>query len=202
MTNFNTTAQDAYTRAIQTLVAQEYDISDIIRQNKEKETRNAPQPTDLDQLYPLTTPESWVPHFDIGASDPMENVPILSTSTLRMGGRFLLTPGQRATIRARYNLTPTKVVEITQLECYEGTRIIKDLVIKSDLHVPEHQRKHVLVCCRISDFGKWYSEAKAIDEEIEIESSNLDEEYGVKTKPATKPTKPSVLSQQILSQYI
>jgi hypothetical protein len=97
---------------------------------------------------------------------------MLTNSTLRVGARLQLSPGQRSTLRERYELTPTKVVEVVNIELFEGTRMIRELVLRSDLHVSEHQRKHILVHCRISDFGAWYGSSVELDREREAEASS------------------------------
>ena len=59
------------------------------------------------------------------------------------------------------------------MECYPGTKAIKELVLRSDLHVPESNRKHILVHARITSFGKWYGSSIELDKEKEEEKEKL-----------------------------
>lgn len=158
MKNLNREAK--YSEALATLVAQDYDISAIVNQHRLREQAAIGQPTEADLRHQLSTPESWQPHFD-------QHEPTLSPSTLRIGGRFTLTAGQRSTLRDRYEMTPTKVVEVVNIELYPQTKCIHNLVLRSDRHVAESRRKHILVQCCISDFGQWLDSSSERDKEIE-----------------------------------
>lgn len=155
-------------KALAILVSQGFEIKDLVAQQESREA-TASSPTQEDLRYPLTTPDSWLPHFE-------SREPLLSTSTLRIGARLTLTPGQRATLREQFEMTPTKVVEVTRLECFPGTRAIRELVLRSDLHVPESKRKHILVHCRITSFGKWYGSSIELDKAKEEEKAALQDQ--------------------------
>lgn len=147
-------------QAIATLKHLGFNTKSLDDQLAEKTEATITQPSEFDLLYPLSTPASWLPHFEHG-------VPTLSPSTIRVGARLTLTPGQRATLRERYEMTPTRVVEVVNFELYPGTKAIKWLTLRSDLHVPESHRKHILVHCLISDFGNWYRSSIELDQEAE-----------------------------------
>lgn len=147
-------------QAISTLKSLGLNTKGIEDQLAEKADAAIAQPSEFDLLYSLATPASWLPHFEHG-------VPTLSPSTIRVGARLTLTPGQRATLRERYEMTPTRVVEVVNFELYPGTKAIKWLTLRSDLHVPESHRKHILVHCLISDFGNWYRSSVELDQEAE-----------------------------------
>src|ERR1035437_7256746 len=159
--NHDLTSESRYRSAVDTLDEMRFDTTAIRHEHASREASRYRAINESDIAFPLNTPESWLPHFEDGQP------PVLTNSTLRVGARLQLSPGQRSTLRDRYELTPTKVVEVTNLELFEGTRFIRELVLGSDIHVSEHQRKHILVHCRISDFGAWYRSSVELDKERE-----------------------------------
>jgi hypothetical protein len=163
--NTDLSTESRFRAAVDTLDAQGFDTAEIRREKAAREVRTIRTPNASDLAFPLNTPASWLPHFVNGQP------PVLTNSTLRVGARLQLSPGQRSTLRERYELTPTKVVEVVNIELFEGTKMIRELVLRSDLHVSEHQRKHILVHCRISDFGAWYGSSVELDREREAEAS-------------------------------
>ena len=165
MNNQTINSESEYSKALATLTAQGFDIKSIVSQKAAKDEEAQPKPTEDDLLYQLTTPDSWIPHFE-------SREPVLSLSTIRIGTRLTLTSGQRSTLRDRYEMTPTKVVEVLRVECFPGTRSIRELVLRSDLHVPDNQRKHILVHCRISDFANWWRSSIELDKKAEEEKQS------------------------------
>lgn len=159
--NPDLTSEARFRAAVDALDAQGFDTAAIRAEHAAREVRTIRPPSASDIAFPLNTPVSWVPHFKDGQP------PVLTNSTLRVGARLQLSPGQRSTLRDRYELTPTRVVEVVNIELFENTRYIRELTLRSDIHVSEHQRKHILVHCRISDFGAWYSSSIELDRERE-----------------------------------
>lgn len=123
---------------------------------------------------------------------PKGFIPTLSTSTLRAGAQFLLSRGQRARLRA-YGLTPSRVVECVSLDMFPGTRAVKAMVLKSCLHVAEHQRRHVLMQVTINDFGAFIQSAI----ELEHEADDASE-----TKQRKEPTAKQAVSLAIAAEYV
>ena len=157
----NLDSEARYSQAIATLTALKYDIRSIVDQHTARQATEDRKASEMDIRYPLSTPESWQPHFDNGT-------PTLNNSTIREGGRFVLTPGQRSILRDRYEMTPTHFVEVSRVELFPGTIYIKSVVLKSDLHIAESERKHALIQCCISDFGQWLHSSIERDEMLAL----------------------------------
>ena len=147
-----------YSTAVRLLALLGYDLADIHRQHTAKLAEyESGQPTDLDLKYKLNVPESWVSHF--------EEVPLLSCFTIRVGAQFKLTSGQRRVLKDMAGLTPTRTITILDLELFPGTRAVRTLTIGSNIHIPEHQRRHVLTKWTISSFGDFMERAYLADVE-------------------------------------
>lgn len=172
-----------------------YDLKDVYAQHKAKlEEYECAQPTELDRKFVVTTPQTWVTHFeDKTADQPKGFVPTLGTSTIRAGGQFLLTKGQRAKLRG-YGLTPTRVVEVMSLDFFPETRCVRTLVLRSCLHVEEHKRRHVLAQVTINDFGAFMQAAL----DLEHEAEEVREEQAGKDGRLT----PKQISAAIAREYI
>jgi len=105
-------------------------------------------PDEEDLRWRLEVGEGIAEHFEGGR-------PVL-TRRLVVGRKYALTPGQRSVLRDWYGLTPTKLVEVTVLQTYAcDDTVIRTLVLRSDIHVEEQNRKHVLVEATISNFGRF-----------------------------------------------
>lgn len=167
-----------YHHAKKVLERQGYDLSDILRQHKWREIQwDLRQPVALDLQYGITTPDSWRPHFEqhvpsVPLSDGVPlaapvvkgEPPVLACDTLRRGGQFLLSKGQRTVLRERYSMTPTKTIEVSELSFYPGTNIVERIKLTSCIHITEEQRrKHVLRSCLITEFGEFMNNAREID---------------------------------------
>lgn len=150
--------EQKYSTAVRLLALLGYDLADIHRQHTTKLAEHeSGQPTDLDLKYKLNVPESWVSHF--------EEVPLLSCFTIRVGAQFKLTSGQRRVLKDMAGLTPTRTITILDLELFPGTRAVRTLTIGSNIHIPEHQRRHVLTKWTISAFGDFMERAYLADVE-------------------------------------
>ena len=109
----------------------------------------------------LTTPAAISEHFADGTN------PILSPRNITAGYSYQLSPGQRKWLRDRYDLTPTKTVTIIELALWPKTDHPRRLIIRSDLHVEEHRRKHVLVQVAITQPGEFFVQSAREDKLIE-----------------------------------
>lgn len=194
---------DAYTPALATLQRLGFDTSDITKQHAVMlREHDAAQPTALDLQWQLSTPESWHTHFEqtkkVGDVVLTEGgvAPIFSTSTCRVGAQFSLTKGQRNMMRG-YGMTPTRYVEVIDLELFPSTRAVRMITFKSCLHVPEHKRKHVLFQVTITDFAKFMQSAKDIDNEDEDVKAERDESKRAKAEKVDK-----TLTAALAAQYI
>ena len=153
------TPLEKYTAATQTLLALGYDLSSIYLQRKEKDhAGTVGQPSELTKLYPHITPSSWSAHFENGP-------PLLTNSTIREGGQFVLTSQQRSFLLHRFGLTPTRTVTVNNMaffppETHEST-LIHSFTINSNLHVADYKlRRHMLVAVRITDAGEFFQLAR------------------------------------------
>lgn len=187
--------EQSYSTATAQLRLLGYELSEVYAQHKAKlEQHELAQPTELDRKYAITAPQTWAMHFeDKTAQQPKGFVPVLGTSTLRAGGQFLLTSGQRAKLRG-YGLTPTRVVECLSLDFYPATRCVRSLVLRSCLHVEEHKRKHVLAQVCINDFGAFMQASADLEQEAE---TVREEKASAEGKQTSKQ-----LSAAIAAQYI
>jgi len=133
-------------------------------------------PSDLELMYPLLTPKSWLNHFENGS-----DVPYLSNTTIRDGGQFRLSPDQKAILRELYGLTPTNTVTVSNLELYpplaDGRVCIRSFTLHSAIHVDWKVRKHVLSKASIG--------GKALSVGEFLRRSQLPDQGGKSTKPTT-----------------
>lgn len=155
--------------AIFTLKSAGFEVGDLERQLMEREFWDYYQvPHALELIYGRQ-PEKPVRR-------DWEEIPVLSTSTLWTGHAVKLTPGQRAVLRDDYDLTPTALVEIVEVEVYSPPHrdIIRAVTIASQL--PAEQRRHVLSTARIDRFGEFLKRAsdreKQLTEEREAKASS------------------------------
>lgn len=187
--------EETYRVATTILLKLGYDLTAIYAQHVRKlEEYDAQQPTELDRKFEVTTPKTWVTHFESKEAQEMKGfVPVLGTSTIRAGGQFLLTSGQRAKLRG-YGLTPTRVVECLSLDFYPNTRCVRSLVLKSCLHVEEHKRKHILAQVTINDFGAFMQAAIDLEREAEEVKEEKAESEGKQTSKQ--------ITAAIAAQYI
>lgn len=182
--------ESRYSTAIRLLASLDYDLTDIYRQHEVKRVEHETgQPTDLDLKYQLQVPKSWISHF--------EEVPILGVGTIRIDAQFRLSPGQRKVLKDMAGLTPTRTITVTDLDLYPNTTAVRTLTIRSNVHIPEHQRKHVLVKWTITSFGDFMQ--RAYDAEVEIEAVKVAE---AKEKSPSKKTIKTLTVEEIAKDYL
>lgn len=206
-----------YKQAVGLLTGLKYDLSSLFAQHKSRvDAHEMAKPTELDLKYSLTTPESWLPHFErhrgeieekifIGLSkitgkpiiatkmvEDNEDCPLLSPSTIRVGAQFRLTHGQRKVLRDDEGLMPTYTVTITDIELFPGTRAIKRLVIRSNIH---DKQRSMLVQASITSFGDFMQRAHDFEATAKTVSDN--EQRGEHSKPI-KPTKTLTIADYVL----
>tara|TARA_R110000868_G_scaffold160977_5_gene390830 strand:- start:1906 stop:2727 length:822 start_codon:yes stop_codon:yes gene_type:complete len=139
--------EQQYKSAVTILHKLGYELSSVFVQHKAFETAHeSAQPSELDHKYAtrLATLPPLGEHFE---------AMVLAASRCFKGRQYLLTPGQRALLRQRYGLTPTREVVVSEVELFEGTSVIRSFAIKSTLVVAD--RRHLLdaaVICPASDF--------------------------------------------------
>ena len=182
--------EQKYSTAVRLLALLGYDLADIHRQHTTKLAEHeSGQPTDLDLKYKLNVPESWVSHF--------EEVPLLSCFTIRVGAQFKLTSGQRRVLRDMAGLTPTRIITILDLELFPGTRAVRSLTIGSNIHTPEHLRRHVLTKWTITSFGDFMERAYLAD--VAVGDVTVTDE---KTKTSTKEVRKVKTLEEMYKDYV
>jgi len=180
-----------YSAAVRLLVELDYDLSGLYAQHQKRlDDRERGTPTALDLKYALNVPTSWAAHFDGG-------VPYFGVSTLRVGGQLLLTSGQRKVLNDMAGLTPTRTITILDIDFYPGTTAVRTLTIGSNLHVPDHKRKHVLSKWTLTNFGEFMQLAH--DAQVTINSVKVTEE---KIPKGTKPTKITKTLEEMYKDYV
>lgn len=155
------------------------------------------QPTDEDRKWQHTPPEVIGEHLSLG-----DNRPTLSCA-LMVGRAYALTPGQRDYIRDHYNMTPARLVKITEVALYPGTSCIRRVTLISEEHVDPRRRK-MTVKLAIDNWGQFCTESKANDDarkvDLEPDPEGSDDRVGqVKPKGATKAKQPTI--SDLMGQY-
>lgn len=185
--------EQKYSTAVRLLALLGYDLADIHRQHTTKLAEHeSGQPTDLDLKYQLQVPKSWASHF--------EEVPYMSPSTIRVGAQLKLTSGQRKTLQSNREsggLTPTRTITILDIDCYPGTSAIRTLTLKSNIHVPEHKRRHVLTQWTITSFGDFMQ--RAYDADVEMNDVKVIEE---ETKTPVKVARKVKTLEEMYKDYV
>lgn len=183
-----------------------FDLSDIHRQHKVKEETPSRLLTEVDHRFAVTTPDSWIPHFEKILQDETVKTgfkvlggtcPELSTSTVRMGGQFTLSKEWRDTLRERCGLTPTSVITVSELTFFPGTKVIDRLRIESNQHIAVlRDRKHLLQAYTITNFTSF---ALEVEKQIELSTSA---KKAADPKVKTRVTKTPVDTSTIVSDYL
>lgn len=112
------------------------------------------------------------------------------------GRIYTLTKGQRAVLRERYGMTPTKEVVVTEIAVWPAApTCVQHILVRSTEHVPD-SRHHVLNAATITDWVAFCTAARAIDEaEVDVDEDT----------PRTKKQQSAAAERQrfqdLLSQY-
>lgn len=112
------------------------------------------------------------------------------------GRIYTLTKGQRAVLRERYGMTPTKEVVVTEIAVWPAApTCVQHILVRSTEHVPD-SRHHVLNAATITDWVAFCTAARAIDEaEVDVDEDT----------PRTKKQQTAAAERQrfqdLLSQY-
>jgi hypothetical protein len=140
------------------------------------------KPSTEDIKWPIQVPVSIEDHI---TSDGRETL----SCALQVGRKYSLTPGQRAIIREWFNLTPTPLVEVTCIELFSHyPNLIRRVVLRSDVHVEEQNRKHVLIHCTIDSWGKFLEASIRKEEDLkEISAAKSEAAYRMKCKIEGRP---------------
>jgi len=141
-------------------------------------------PSADDLRWPLSPPEEIGAHLSLGADRPT-----LDCKLVR-GRSYGLTPGQRDILRDWYGLTPTRTIEVVNVELFDPAvyhhhNIVRSVTLRSNIHVEEHKRKHMLISCVIDNWGAFCTAAKKRDEERRDDATVVDPDKPAKSKPTT-----------------
>jgi hypothetical protein len=125
------------------------------------------EPTDNDRRWAqrAAEPSATADHFRDSLPEP------LSAAQCWQGRQYTLTPGQRAYLRDRYGLTPTRVVELTEVGLFRATNIVHTFVLKSAEHVDEQRRRHVLNAVCITNAAEFFARAAQLDKQREDDAT-------------------------------
>jgi hypothetical protein len=155
-------------------------------------------PTQDDLRWPLSPPEEIGAHLSLGSDRP-----ILDCKLVR-GRSYGLTPGQRDILRDWYSLTPTRTIEVTNIELFDPAiygyvNLVRSVTLRSNIHVEEHKRKHMLISCVIDNWGAFCTAAKRRDEErAQAKESAVKEDV---LAEVTKPRNVKKSIEQLMSEY-
>ena len=151
---------DKEIHALRELERAGFDVKELWR---ELESRRAAvecgTPTEDDLRYELPT-ECPKTESHLGGGNEL-----LSPSRLWNGLSYALTPGQRGLLKDLYGLTPTMTVTVLWVEPWPGTRHPRRMCLRSDLHVADVRRKHVLTQAVIGKVGEFFRLAAERDVE-------------------------------------
>ena len=87
---------------------------------------------------------------------------------------FVLTPGQRDTLRERHGLTPARHVILVNVQTFPQTNVIASFTIKSAEHIDVRRRRHVLVEAVVINAAEFFEQGAARDKEREAELAEAD----------------------------
>jgi hypothetical protein len=97
-----------------------------------------------------------------------EMVPIMLHSPSSNGRAYKLTAGQRAVLRERYGMTPTKEVIVSEVAVWPGApTCVRHIVLRSTEHVPSN-RKHVLNSCVIDNWVEFCRAVATADDNVRV----------------------------------
>lgn len=108
-------------------------------------------PTEEDRRYPHSAPVALEDHLGNGNRRPE-----LDTS-LVVGRAYSLSPAMRDVIRDTYNMTPTELVQVIDLQHFENPAdalLIKTVTLRSEEHV-DSRRVAVMTKFTITSWGKF-----------------------------------------------
>jgi len=196
MSNFITNTE-SYREAIRLLTLAGYDVGGLRAQHALKEADYYHrQPTAADLAWQVHTPLNPV-HLLAGGK-----VPTLSVFNLVQGYQYQLSSGMRDFIRDKCGLTPTQTVTITELHFFPNTRIVCEMVVTSNLHIPSTTaRKHLLTQWRCTDFTTFMAESQMRDN-AKVAATNAENAAKSATPKATKePSHSAARVASILADY-
>jgi hypothetical protein len=138
-------------------------------------------PTEQDARFPLTPASSIEDHINGQSREEL-------SCALVSGRKYSLTPGQRAILREWYGLTPTQLVVVERMEMFpHHPNLIRMVVLRSDVHITEDQRKHVLIHATIDSWGKFMDASITKGHELkEIAKAKYEAAYRAKCKAEGK----------------
>jgi hypothetical protein len=155
--------------------------------------------TELETYVPKDYPEKYrIRNNPVDITEHLtgnrDMLPSVLHSPSSNGRIYTLTKGQRAILRERYGMTPTKEVKVLEVSTWPAApTCVQHIVITSTEHVPEH-RRHLLNRAVIDDWVTFCTAAEAIDIEVDVHDDG---------EKSTKPTKPgNEKFADLLSQYL
>jgi hypothetical protein len=154
--------------ALRCLTSYGYETAPLWKEHHEwLQSTELREPTDDDRHWATRAgePSSVADHFRDNLPEP------LSAAQCWEGRQYTLTPGQRAYLRDRYGLTPTRVVELIEVGLFRTTNIVHTFVLRSAEHVDEQRRRHVLNAVCITNAAEFFERAAQLDKQREEETA-------------------------------
>jgi hypothetical protein len=138
----------------------------------ETEKAESGSPTDADLCWPLVPAEDITEHLrNDGVGEAGESRRPIFSCAIAVGRAYELSPAQRDVLRSRFAFTPTKTVEVVEVETFKDhPRIVRKVVLKSGEHI-DPRRRAILQQVTITSWGEFMSQcaARAIEREQEAE---------------------------------
>jgi hypothetical protein len=155
--------------ALRCLTSYGYETAPLWKEHHEwLQSTELREPTDDDRHWATRAgePSSVADHFRDNLPEP------LSAAQCWQGRQYTLTPGQRAYLRDRYGLTPTRVVELIEVGLFRSApTVVHTFVLRSAEHVDEQRRRHVLNAVCITNAAEFFARAAQIDKQREDDAT-------------------------------
>jgi hypothetical protein len=157
-------------RVLDSLGAPTSDLWKWLAYEVERAESGSPSPSDLS--WPLIQPDGILDHLErtVRAGNGESTRPVLSCA-ITVGRAYELSPAQRDVLRSRFGFTPTKTVEVVEIETFKGhPGVVRKVVLKSGEHI-DPRRRAILQQVTITAWGEFMSQctARATEREQEAE---------------------------------
>lgn len=169
--NTRINALDQIEGAMRTLESYGYDVSAIWKEHHaylaEFDTRT---PSDHDAKWATRNeaPGALEDHISDGKFE------VLTAAEAFQDRQFVLSAGQRDTLRERHGLTPAQTIVLSNAVTFPKTRVLASITIKSAEHIDPRRRRHVLVEAVITNPAEFFEVSAARDKEREAERAKED----------------------------
>lgn len=128
----------------------------------EVERAESGEPTEADRCWPLVPAEDITEHLrDTGVGEAGAIRRPLLSCAITVGRAYELSPAQRDVLRSRFSFTPTKTVEVLEIEVFpQDPKIVRKVVLRSGEHI-DPRRRAILQQVTITAWGEFMSQCAA-----------------------------------------